>query len=106
MVLDGALTFLFTAGAIITAFASIILSWFFVMATDGCGLSDSCPRGRLDLAYLVTWGGIGLAIVTMAAGMIISARRQWIFAVWPLVSILIIAGTWYAGATIAESIMR
>ena len=54
---------------------AVSFSFFFVMATDSCG-PRHCDYDALGAAYLVTWGGIGLAILVAAVGIIVAAIRK------------------------------
>ncbi len=80
-------------------------SFFFVMATDSCG-SRHCDYDALGAAYLVTWGGIGLAILVGAVGIIVAAIRKLTMWYWPAASLLIIIASTGAGLSLANSVMH
>ena len=87
------------------AVAAVSFSFFFVMATDSCG-PRHCNYDALGAAYLVTWGGIGLAIVVGAVGIIVAAIRKWTMWFWPAGSLLLIVVSTGIGLSLADSFMR
>ena len=102
---DRALAVLFSALAGITAFGSFAFSWFFVMATDSCGPND-CHESRLWMAYVLTWGGIAVAVVGAIVGMVRAAQRGTALWIWPLLAVVVIGLTWAGGAALATSVAR
>jgi hypothetical protein len=72
--------------AILAGAGSVMLSPFFVMATDACG-ADNCNLDRLTWAYVVTWGGVALAAVVAVAGVVRAARRGTAMWIWPVVGV-------------------
>jgi hypothetical protein len=90
---------------VLDAAAAVVSLWFslfFTMATDPCG-PDNCNTAAISWAYLVTWGGIGVAGVIAIAGTAIAAKRRRVMWVWPaaalvLVVVAIVAGVLSAGS--------
>jgi hypothetical protein len=97
VILSG-LTGVFAAGA-------VSFSFFFVMATDSCG-PQHCDYDALGAAYLVTWGGIGVAILVGAVGIIVAAIRKLTMWYWPAGSLLIVIASAGAGLSLANSVMH
>ncbi len=94
-----------SALAAVAGFGSFAFSWFFVMATDSCG-PDNCHESRLWMAYVLTWGGIAIAVIVAVAGMIRAARRGTALWVWPALAVLLIGLTWAGGAALATAVAR
>lgn len=88
--------------AVLAAMVSLFFSPFFVMATDSCGHND-CRDSLVVWAYVVTWGGIGLATITAVAGMVVAARRKSVMWVWPAVALVLVVVTFAIGAQLASS---
>ena len=65
-VVDITITSIVSAVAGIAALGSLWFSLFFAMATDSCG--EQCNYAALNAAYLVTWGGVAVAVIVAAAG--------------------------------------
>jgi hypothetical protein len=103
--IDIALTVILSALAVISALCAVSFSFFFVMATDSCG-SRRCDYDALGAAYLVTWGGIGLAILVGAVGIIVAAVRKMTMWFWPAGSLLIIIASTGAGLSLANSVIH
>jgi hypothetical protein len=104
-VLDITLTVILAALAGLGALGAVSFSFFFVMATDSCG-SHSCDYDKLGAAYVVTWGGIGVAILIGAVGIIVAAVRSRLMWVWPAISLLLIAASTGIGVSLANSVMH
>ncbi len=104
-VLDITLTVILGAVAGAAALAAVSFSFFFVMATDSCG-SHACNYDALGAAYVVTWGGIGVAILVGAVGIIVAAVRNHLMWVWPAVSLLLIAISVGIGVHLADLTMH
>ncbi|OBK33595.1 hypothetical protein A5658_13260 [Mycobacterium sp. 1245111.1] len=104
-VVDITLTVILGALAGFGALASVSFSFFFVMATDSCG-SRACNYDALGQAYVVTWGGIGVAILVGAVGIIVAAVRHRLMWVWPAVSLVLIAVSTGIGVSLANSVMH
>ena len=102
---DIALTVILSVLAAAFALGAVSFSFFFVMATDSCG-PRHCDYDALGAAYLVTWGGIGLAILVGAVGIIVAAIRKLTMWFWPAASLLIIIATTGAGLSLANSVMH
>jgi hypothetical protein len=102
---DIAFTVILGALAALGALGAVSFSFFFVMATDSCG-SHSCNFDALGAAYIVTWGGIGLAILIGAVGIIVAAVRNYLMWVWPAVSLVLIAVSTGIGLALADSVMH
>jgi hypothetical protein len=102
---DRAATVVTAILAVLTAGASVMLSPFFVMATDACG-SDNCDLSRLNWAYVVTWGGVALAVVVAVAGVVRAARRGTVMWIWPVVAIALVVVTFGLGFLLATSVLQ
>ena len=102
-VTDITLTVILGALAALSALGAVAFSFFFVMATDSCG-SRACDYNALGTAYLVIWGGIGLAIVVGVIGIIVTAIGKWTMWIWPAVSLLLIALSTGIGVNLAFSV--
>jgi hypothetical protein len=87
------------------ALGAVSFSFFFVMATDSCG-ARHCEYDALGAAYLVTWGGIGLAILVGVVGIIVAAIRTLTMWFWPAGSLLIIVASTGAGLSLANSVLH
>jgi hypothetical protein len=92
---------LFVLAAIAGAL-SITYSFLFAMATDSC--SDNCDTSALNWAYVVTWGGVGLAAIVAVAGIIIAAGRKRVMWVWPTAALVLIIVAVVIGAQLAASV--
>ncbi len=104
-VVDITLTVILATLAGLSALGAVSFSFFFVMATDSCG-SHPCNYDALTAAYIVTWGGIGVAILVGAVGIIVTAVRNRLMWVWPAVSLLLIAVSTGIGIALANSVMH
>lgn len=102
---DIALTVILSTLTTISALGAVSFSFFFVMATDSCG-PRHCDYNALGAAYLVTWGGIGLAILIGATGIIVAAVRKWTMWFWPAGSLLLILVSTGIGLSLANSVMH
>jgi hypothetical protein len=89
----------------LSAVAAVSFSFFFVMATDSCG-AHSCNYDSLTAAYVVTWGGIGVAVLVGAVGIIVAAVRHRLMWIWPAAALLLIAVCTGIGASLANSVMH
>ena len=88
--------------AVVAGRVSAFFSPFFVMATDSCG-HDDCRDSMVTWAYVVTWGGLGLAAVVGVIGMIVAARRKTAMWVWPALALVLVVATFVIGAQLASS---
>jgi hypothetical protein len=102
---DIALTVILSTLTGMSALGAVSFSFFFVMATDSCG-PRHCDYNALGAAYLVTWGGIGLAILIGATGIIVAAVRMWTMWFWPAGSLLLIVVSTGIGLSLANSVMH
>jgi hypothetical protein len=102
---DITLTVILSTLTTISALGAVSFSFFFVMATDSCG-PRQCNFDVLGAAYLVTWGGIGLAILGGATGIIVAALRKWTMWFWPAASLLLIVVSTGVGLSLANSVMQ
>lgn len=102
---DITLTVILSTLTMISAFGAVSFSFFFVMATDSCG-SRPCDYDALGAAYLVTWGGIGLAVLLGATGVIVAAVRTRTMWFWPATSLLLVAISTGIGVSLANSVMQ
>ena len=82
---------------------SLWCSLFFVMATDPCG-PDNCNTAAISWAYVVTWGGIGVAAVIAIVGTAIAAKRRRAMWVWPTAALVLIVVADVAGVLLAGSV--
>ena len=94
---------LFVIAAIAGAL-SITYSFVFAMATDACA-GRTCDTSALDWAYVVTWGGVGLAAIIAVAGVILAAARKRVMWVWPTVALVVIIVAVAVGALLADSVV-
>ena len=102
---DITLTVILAVLAGLSAVGAVSFSFLFVMATDSCG-SRPCNYHALTAAYVVTWGGIGVAVLVGAVGIIVAAVRNRLMWVWPAVALLLIAASTGIGVSLANSVMH
>jgi hypothetical protein len=79
------------------------LSLLFAMATDSC---NPCNMGYGNWAYPVAWGGIAVSVLLASVGVTLAAVRQSIMWVWPALGLVIVVGSFIAGAALAATISR
>jgi hypothetical protein len=103
-VVDITVTSILSAVAGLAALGTLGFSMFFVMATDSCG--DQCNYSALNEAYLVTWGGVGIAVTIAASGVILAAVRGRMMWIWPTLALVLILASAFAGAMFANSVMQ
>jgi hypothetical protein len=103
-VVDITVTSILSALAGVAALGSLAFSFFFVMATDSCG--TQCDSATLNAAYLVTWGGVGVAVLIGAAGVIVAAVRGWVMWIWPTLALGLIVAALGVGVHLADSLMH
>lgn len=103
-VVDITLTSILCVLAALAALATVSFSFFFVMATDSC--NEHCDTGSLNAAYLVTWGGVGLAILIGASGVIVAAVRGWLMWIWPTMALVLIVVALGIGVHLANAVMQ
>lgn len=89
--------------AVLAAGASVMISPFFVMTTDGCG-PDNCHMAALSWAYVVTWGGVALAVLVAVVGIVRAARRGTTMWIWPVVALVLVVVTFGLGFLLAASV--
>ena len=77
---------------------------FFAMATDSCG--EQCDYATLNAAYLVTWGGVGFAVLVGASGVIVAAVRGRMMWIWPALALVLILAALFIGMLLANSVMH
>jgi hypothetical protein len=102
---DRVVTVLLCALAALAALGSVLASFFFVMATDSCG-TDNCDFSKITWAYVVTWGGIGLAVVIAVVGVIAAARRRTVMWVWPALAFFVVIVALAGGAALAVDVVN
>jgi len=85
---------------LLVAAASFALSGYFEMATDTCG--RDCGKPWVPLAYLVTWGGLVVAVGTAATGIVVAVRRAALMWIWPALAILLVFGSFGAGIALSS----
>jgi hypothetical protein len=99
---DALIAGLLSAAALLAGCGSVFLSLFFAMAGDSC-MSDRCGNDLVILlAYLITWGGAAAALWFAFSGSARASRRgerTWPF---PAAAIVVIIGTFIAGAMVAS----
>ena len=103
-VVDITLTWILSVIAGLAAFGTIGFSFFFVMATDSC--NEHCAYDALNAAYIVTWGGVGAAVVLAVAGVIVAAVRGWLMWIWPALALLLILVALGIGVHLANAVMH
>ena len=103
-VVDITITSIVSAVAGIAALGSLWFSLFFAMATDSCG--EQCDYAALNAAYLVTWGGVGVAVLLGASGIIVAAVRGWMMWIWPTLALVLIVAALLIGMLLANSVMH
>ena len=87
--------FVLLAGA---AFVAVLLSAFFVMASDSCGATAvTCNTDWIVYAYIVVWGGVALALVGATVGTILGGLRHRATWMWPLIGIVVVVASFIAG---------
>lgn len=101
---DAVATVIMFVLASIAGALSVSFSFFFVMATDSCS-GNNCDTSALDWAYLVTWGGVGLAAAIAVGGIIIAAARKRVMWVWPTIALVLIIVAVVVGAQLANSVV-
>jgi hypothetical protein len=101
---DVTLTVILSVVAGLAAFATVGFSFFFVMAADSC--NEHCDPGALNGAYIVTWGGVGLAVLIGATGVIVAAVRGWRMWIWPAVALPLILVALGIGVHLADTVMH
>lgn len=103
-VVDVTITSILSVVAALAALGALGFSVFFAMATDSCG--EQCNYSTLNSAYLVTWGGVAVAVLLGASGVIVAAVRGRLMWIWPMLALVLIAASAFAGAMFANSVMR
>jgi len=103
-VVDITITSILSGVAALAALGSVWFSLFFVMATDSCG--EQCSYNALTAAYVVTWGGVGFAVLVGASGVIVAAVRGWVMWVWPALALALIVTALAIGVHLADSVMH
>jgi hypothetical protein len=78
------------------------LSAFFAMAD----CRTECNTVYADLIYPVTWGGIAVSLLLASVGVILAAVRRSIMWVWPALGLVIVVGSFIAGAALTEAASR
>jgi hypothetical protein len=101
---DITLTSILSVVAGLAAFGTVGFSFFFVMAADSC--DEHCAYDALNAAYIVTWGGVGLAVLLAVAGVIVAAVRGWLMWIWPAVALLLILVALGTGVHLANGVMH
>jgi cytochrome bd-type quinol oxidase subunit 2 len=103
-VVDITLTSILCVVATLAALGTIGFSFFFVMATDSC--NEHCDTETLNAAYLVTWGGVGLAVLIAMSGVIVAAVRGWLMWIWPALALLLTLVALGIGLHLADNVMH
>jgi hypothetical protein len=100
---DTIATIILSVIAAIAGVLSVVYSFVFAMATDACS-GHTCDTSALDWAYVVTWGGVGVAAVVAIGGIIIAATRNRPMWVWPTAALALIIIAVVVGAQLAASV--
>jgi hypothetical protein len=99
---DALIAGLLSAAAVLAGAASLYLSLFFAMAGDAC-MSNQCGNGLVILAaYLIAWGGVAAAGWLTFFRSARSAQRGEPTWPYPAAAIVVIIGTFIAGAMVAS----
>jgi hypothetical protein len=86
-----------------TGVLSLAFSMFFPMATDAC--ADDCNTSLIGWAYLMTWGGVGIAAIVAVGGTVIAAACRRVMWVWPTVALVLIIVTVVIAVGLVGSVM-
>ena len=89
--------------AVIAGVLSLSFSMFFAMAADPCG-SNNCNTEAIGWAYLITWGGVGVAAIVAIGGTLFAALRRRLMWVWPTVALVLIIVATGIGTLLAGSV--
>jgi hypothetical protein len=89
--------------AAIAGVLSVAYSFVFAMATDACS-GHTCDTSALDWAYVVTWGGVGVAALVAIGGVVIAVARNRVMWVWPTAALVLIIIAVVIGAQLAASV--
>lgn len=81
----------------------LILSMYAGMITDKCAGARHCSDSLIYAAYLVTWGGMGAALLTTVAGMGANARTGRTLLSWPAVGWAIFLLTFATGGLLLSA---
>jgi len=101
---DTLLTWLLSAALVVVAGVGFVWSLFAGMVTDRCsGSVPECSDGLIGVAYLVAWGGMGIAGVVTYKGVRAAVARQGVAFVWPCVGLLIVAACLVCGGMLLNS---
>ena len=103
-VVDVTITSILSVVAALAALATLAFSMFFAMATDSCG--EQCNYSTLNNAYLVTWGGVAVAVLLGVSGVLVAAVRGRLMWIWPTLALVLIAASAFAGAMFANAVMQ
>ena len=77
---------------------AVVLSGFFVMGTDSCGSTEAgCNTDPLFYAFVVVWGGVGLAVVGATIGTVVSGVRHRPTWFWPLLGLGVVLVSFIGG---------
>src|ERR1700756_3515823 len=101
---DITLTSILSVVAALAAFGTVGFSFFFVMAADSC--NEHCAYDALNAAYIVTWGGVGVAVLLGVVGVIVAAVRGWLMWIWPALALLLILVALGIGVHLADAVMH
>jgi len=103
-VVDITLTSILSVVAALAAMGTVGFSFFFVMAADSC--DQRCSYDALNAAYAVTWGGVGVAVLIGASGVIVAAVRGWLMWIWPTLALVLILVALGIGVHLADTVMH
>jgi hypothetical protein len=95
---DLVLTPLLSGLLLFGSFVGFSFSLFAGMATDACGgTPDRCNDGLIGGAYVVAWGGIGLAVTVTITGISFAAVKRKPMFIWPIVGLVVLVAGMVAG---------
>ncbi|WP_133055669.1 hypothetical protein [Mycolicibacter engbaekii] len=81
----------------------VILSMYAGMITDKCSGARHCSDSLIYAAYLVTWGGIGAALLVTLIGMVRSGLSRRTMIGWPARGWAIFVLTFAAGGLLLNA---
>lgn len=92
---DATATVVLVVVTLLAAVASFAFSGYFEITTDNCG--RNCGMPWVALAYLVTWGGLVVAVLMAALGIAFAVRRARPMWIWPALATTMVFGSFAAG---------
>ncbi|ORV66748.1 hypothetical protein AWC09_19390 [Mycolicibacter hiberniae] len=80
-----------------------VYSMFAGMVTTQCTDAHQCSDSLIGAAYLVSWGGMAVAIVTTLVGMSYCARTRRTMLTWPALGWAIFLVTFVGGGFLLDA---